>query len=274
MVFPRTCAGCAQGPWPFCAACTAGLEPLGPPWCRRCGRPTTADVGRCPDCPPAPIASARAAFAYRGPAREAVHRLKFSGWRGVGEALAEALVARGPPPAHAGTGGPRPGRRRGERRWGQAPAAPPAGAGGPPGARAGPPARVRSGAGPGSGARSTTAPPLGRVRASSVGRGFAGEAVAGGAVRGDRRRLRAGARPTTTADAPARGRRVDHRGDRHRVRGGARRRRRTHGPPLDGVSLVRRSAADISRVAAPRSRCLYSGACSRPGLWLPGEPPR
>ena len=166
------------------------------------------------------------------------------------------------------------GRGTGGGPRGARPAAGRRGDGGPARGPAAGRARVRSGAGPGSGARSTTAPPLGRVRASSVGRGFAGEAVAGGAVRGDRRRLRAGARPATTADAPARGRRVDHRGDRHRVRGGARRRRRTHGPPLDGVSLVRRSAADISRVAAPRSRCLYSGACSRPGLWLPGEPPR
>jgi ComF family protein len=119
-MFPRTCAGCGAGPWPFCAACTAGLEPLGPPWCRRCGRPTTADVESCPDCPPAPIASARAAFAYRGPAREAVHRLKFSGWRGVGDALAGALVALGPPPADAVTWVPLAARRRAERGFDQA----------------------------------------------------------------------------------------------------------------------------------------------------------
>ncbi|MBA3738905.1 MAG: hypothetical protein H0W97_10120, partial [Actinobacteria bacterium] len=90
VLFPRACAGCGAGPWPFCATCAGELVPLEPPWCRRCGRPSRVSVDRCRDCPPAPIASARAAFAYRGPAKAAVHRLKFSGWRGVGEALAAA----------------------------------------------------------------------------------------------------------------------------------------------------------------------------------------
>jgi ComF family protein len=120
VLFPRSCAGCAEGAWPFCERCTAELEPLGPPWCRRCGRPTPSDVDRCRDCPPATIASARAAFAYRGPAREAVHRLKFSGWRGVGEALAGALVTLGPPAADAVTWVPLAPRRRAERGFDQA----------------------------------------------------------------------------------------------------------------------------------------------------------
>jgi predicted amidophosphoribosyltransferase len=77
-------------------------------------------VDRCRDCPPATIASARAAFAYRGPAREAVHRLKFSGWRGVGEALAGALVTLGPPAADAVTWVPLAPRRRAERGFDQA----------------------------------------------------------------------------------------------------------------------------------------------------------
>ena len=185
---------------------------------------------------------------------------------------------------------PRPGTRggppvevlrlaRGRRRAGGSPrgAGPAAGRRGdmgparrPAAGRAG----VRSGGGLGPGARPAATPPVGRVRAPSVGRRLAGEAVAGGAVRGDGRRLRAAAWPAIAADAPARGRRVDHWRHRRRVRGGARRRRRARDPSPDGVSLVRRSAAHISRVAAPRSRCLYSGACSRPGLWLPGEPPR
>jgi ComF family protein len=77
-------------------------------------------VDGCRDCPPGPIASARAAFAYHGPAREAVHRLKFSGWRGVGEALAAALAALGPPPADAVTWVPLAPRRRAERGFDQA----------------------------------------------------------------------------------------------------------------------------------------------------------
>jgi ComF family protein len=78
------------------------------------------DVERCRDCPPAQIASARAAFAYRGPAKAAVRRLKFSGWRGVGEALGAALAALGPPPADAVTWVPLAPRRRAERGFDQA----------------------------------------------------------------------------------------------------------------------------------------------------------
>ena len=100
--------------------CAGELLPLQPPWCRRCGRPLPTDVERCRDCPPAPIASARAAFAYRGPAKAAVHRLKFSGWRGVGEALAAALTALGPPPADVVTWVPLAPRRRAERGFDQA----------------------------------------------------------------------------------------------------------------------------------------------------------
>lgn len=78
------------------------------------------DVETCRDCPPAPISSARAAFAYAGPARSAVHRLKFSGWRGVGSALAAAIAAVGPPPADAVTWVPLARRRRAERGFDQA----------------------------------------------------------------------------------------------------------------------------------------------------------
>jgi ComF family protein len=120
VLFPRACAGCGAGSWPFCEACAHGLVPLRPPWCRRCGRPSPSDVDRCGDCPPPPITSARSAFAYQGPARDAVHRLKFSGWRGVGEALAAALVALGPPPADAVSWVPLARGRRAERGFDQA----------------------------------------------------------------------------------------------------------------------------------------------------------
>ena len=120
ILFPRACAGCGAGSWPFCERCADALVPLQPPWCRRCGRPAPTEVDSCRDCPPAPIDSARSAFVYRGPARDAVHRLKFSGWRGVGEALAAAVAALGPPPAGAGSGVARARRRRAERGFDQA----------------------------------------------------------------------------------------------------------------------------------------------------------
>jgi predicted amidophosphoribosyltransferase len=86
--FPRRCAGCGVGTWPFCDACRARLVVLQPPWCERCGRPWSRSKPRCADCPPEAIDTARSPFAFGGPARSAVHRLKFSGWRGVADALA------------------------------------------------------------------------------------------------------------------------------------------------------------------------------------------
>jgi ComF family protein len=92
-VYPRACAGCGDGPWPFCPSCAHELQPLRPPWCERCGRPSPLSVRRCDECPPASLTSARAAFVYAGPARRAVHRLKFSGWRDVASALAGAMAS-------------------------------------------------------------------------------------------------------------------------------------------------------------------------------------
>jgi ComF family protein len=98
-VYPRRCAGCGVGAWPFCADCVRDLRPLAPPWCRRCGSPSILAVPACSDCPPPPLDSARAAFVYDGPARRAIHRLKFSGWRDVAAAMADAMAAVGPPAA-------------------------------------------------------------------------------------------------------------------------------------------------------------------------------
>jgi competence protein ComFC len=93
LLFPLHCAGCDRGPWPFCDACRGCLVVLVPPLCERCGRPTEEALSSCRDCPPKPIAWARSPFLYDGPARRALHRLKFSGWRGVAEALGGAMAA-------------------------------------------------------------------------------------------------------------------------------------------------------------------------------------
>jgi ComF family protein len=94
-LFPLRCLGCGRGPGPFCACCVGALVPLAPlagPGCRRCGRPSERDAERCRDCPPDPIAWSRSAFVYEGPARSALMRVKFSGWRSAARALAP-LVA-------------------------------------------------------------------------------------------------------------------------------------------------------------------------------------
>jgi predicted amidophosphoribosyltransferase len=91
-LFPKRCAGCGSGTWPFCASCRAVLVPLHPPWCVRCGAPSLREADGCRHCPPVPIASARAPDLFDGPVRRAVHRLKFAGWRPVAEALGTAMA--------------------------------------------------------------------------------------------------------------------------------------------------------------------------------------
>jgi len=120
VVFPKRCAGCGSGAWPFCQPCHAGLTALTPPWCLRCGFPSARDVPTCRQCPPPEIDVARAPFLFRGPARRAVHRLKFSGWRAVAEALGEAMATVSPWPADAVTWVPLSRRRLAERGFDQA----------------------------------------------------------------------------------------------------------------------------------------------------------
>ena len=120
VLFPPRCAGCGDGPWPFCAGCRQALQPLEPPWCARCARPGPRSVATCRDCPPEPLTTARAPFRYDGPVKAAIHRLKFSGWRDVGAALAAAIVTTGPPPADVITWVPLAHRRLAERGYDQA----------------------------------------------------------------------------------------------------------------------------------------------------------
>lgn len=91
-----------------------------PPWCERCGLPATRSLRRCSDCPPAAIDLARSAFLFRGPARSAVHRLKFSGWRAVAGALGQACVAVWSEPANVATWVPLSRARLTARRFDQA----------------------------------------------------------------------------------------------------------------------------------------------------------
>jgi predicted amidophosphoribosyltransferase len=120
VVFPRRCAGCGSGPWPFCAECVRRVVPLAPPWCDRCGSPAAGQVASCRDCPPTPLARARAPFLFEGPVRSSVHRLKFSGWRGVADALGGAMAQVTPGPADAVTWVPLSRRRQAERGFDQA----------------------------------------------------------------------------------------------------------------------------------------------------------
>jgi predicted amidophosphoribosyltransferase len=85
-------------------------------------------VPACADCPPPPVAWARAALLYEGPVRRGLMRLKFSGWRSAARSLAPWMVeaflgdlpvAR-PPGTSVVTWVPLGRRRRGDRGFDQA----------------------------------------------------------------------------------------------------------------------------------------------------------
>jgi len=108
LLFPRPCPGCdvplgTGHPGEFCAACTATLPWLRPPFCVICGdafRVAAAGdaaifadrlCGHCRETRPA-YAVARAAFLYAGPVRHAIHHLKFDGWKATGPGFGALMV--------------------------------------------------------------------------------------------------------------------------------------------------------------------------------------
>jgi ComF family protein len=121
VLFPRRCAGCSTGLWPFCAACLPEVIPITRPICERCGAPArNSGVRECGSCPPGQIGVARAPFVFEGPIRRAVHRLKFAGDRSVAQALAFAMVAASEFEPDAVTWVPLSRSRRAERGYDQA----------------------------------------------------------------------------------------------------------------------------------------------------------
>ncbi len=85
-----------------CALCRSRWPRVVPPWCDRCGQPELPGVG-CRLCAgwPGALGRARAATWLLGGAREAVHALKYDGWRGAARAMAEVMA--GLEPLECGT---------------------------------------------------------------------------------------------------------------------------------------------------------------------------
>jgi ComF family protein len=98
LIYPRRCGGCRRlGAW-LCMDCLEAMAPPATPgWvCARCQSALVA-VGAslaCPaGCTPGDLIAVLCVGAYDGPLREAIHRLKYDGWRVLGEPLGTLLAA-------------------------------------------------------------------------------------------------------------------------------------------------------------------------------------
>lgn len=91
-VFPPTCGGCNRTGERWCEHCQKSTRLLTENLCDRCGNPLPPD-GHCLECDrQQPLFTALRSFcAYQGPARKAIHRLKYQRDLGIGEALAQAM---------------------------------------------------------------------------------------------------------------------------------------------------------------------------------------
>ena len=106
LLYPPLCPVCDRGldagrRDPLCRACWAGIERIAPPCCATCGLPLPAfepasgdRAPRCPTCVAGapPFDYARAAGAYSGVLRDALHALKFGGKRTLARPLAALML--------------------------------------------------------------------------------------------------------------------------------------------------------------------------------------
>ena len=92
LLFPFHCVGCGREGEVICESCVDGLRSLEEPFCETCAQPNVrGQCGPCLEHPPA-IDGIRAPYLFEGPLREAVHRLKYRGWRAAAPALGGLLA--------------------------------------------------------------------------------------------------------------------------------------------------------------------------------------
>jgi competence protein ComFC len=92
-LYPPTCASCEQKGSRWCIPCQDRVELIQTPVCPRCGQsqPKAELCRQCRIHPPT-FTAARSWAAFRGPVRQALHRLKYKGDIAMGDILAQPLV--------------------------------------------------------------------------------------------------------------------------------------------------------------------------------------
>jgi ComF family protein len=94
LLLPQRCLVCGLPGPQACAACLAAVPRLVPPFCARCGAPTTWPVARCRECAGRRLAfaRARAAVPYDDAVRQVVAGWKERGLRRLAAPLAALVV--------------------------------------------------------------------------------------------------------------------------------------------------------------------------------------
>jgi competence protein ComFC len=92
-LYPPHCGGCGQLGSRWCAKCSINVQELNPPICPICGNPNRNE-NTCQRCLAArPVYTAlRSYTVFRGPIRQAIHRLKYQRDLGLGEILARPMI--------------------------------------------------------------------------------------------------------------------------------------------------------------------------------------
>jgi competence protein ComFC len=92
-LFPPECGGCGRKGFRWCQECQSKVEPIGPIVCPVCGD-SQSSIQTCPNClllPPS-FQSLRSWAAFKGPLREALHRLKYRKDLALGDSLSQPLI--------------------------------------------------------------------------------------------------------------------------------------------------------------------------------------
>jgi ComF family protein len=103
LALPRSCVACgaemgARDHGLACGACWSRLPALPKPWCARCGHPAHAPGEGCPVCPLLEARCARARSVCWVPHAHStplLAALKYQGWWGIADAMAERMVRAG-----------------------------------------------------------------------------------------------------------------------------------------------------------------------------------
>jgi ComF family protein len=93
-LYPPICGGCGKPGQRWCTECVKNTIEVPSPICSICGNPCNNE-DLCPRCRIAPplFTSLRSYAVFKGPIREAIHRLKYKDDLGMGEMLSRLMIS-------------------------------------------------------------------------------------------------------------------------------------------------------------------------------------